>query len=77
MSPTVIFSSQADYSPRITRFWCAPDRGYVPMRVEQKKGDDVQWTMEIKSFTPQLTSQGQVFGSVTPCWPWYLPPRSL
>jgi hypothetical protein len=19
----------------------------------------------------------QVFGSVTPCWPWYLPPRSL
>ena len=48
---TVIFSSQADYSPRITRFWCAPDRGYVPMRVEQKKGDDVQWTMDIKSFT--------------------------
>ncbi len=49
--PTVIFSSQADYSPRITRFWCAPGRGYVPMRVEQKKGEDVQWTMEIKSFT--------------------------
>jgi hypothetical protein len=49
--PTVIFSSQADYSPRITRFWCAPDRGYVPMRVEQKKDNDVQWTMEIKSFT--------------------------
>jgi hypothetical protein len=48
---TVIFSSQADYSPRITRFWCAPDRGYVPMRVEQRKGNDVQWTMEIKSFT--------------------------
>jgi len=48
---TVIFSSQADYSPRITRFWCATDRGFVPMRVEQKKGDDVQWTMEIKSFS--------------------------
>jgi Protein of unknown function (DUF3108) len=48
---TVIFSSQADYSPRITRFWCAPDRGFVPMRVEQKKGNDVQWTMEVRSFT--------------------------
>jgi hypothetical protein len=48
---TVIYSSQADYSPRITRFWCAPDRGFVPMRVEQKKDNDVQWTMEIKSFS--------------------------
>ena len=48
---TVIFSSHADYSPRTTRFWCAPDRGYVPMRVEQKKDEDVQWTMDIKSFT--------------------------
>ena len=22
-------------------------------------------------------TRSQVFGSVTPCWPWYLPPRSL
>ena len=49
--PTVIFSSQADYSPRITRFWCAPERGYVPMKVEQKKDNDVQWTMAIRSMT--------------------------
>ncbi|MBS0579055.1 MAG: DUF3108 domain-containing protein [Proteobacteria bacterium] len=49
--PTVIFSSQADYSPRITRFWCAPDRGYVPMKVEQRKDNDVQWTMSIRSIT--------------------------
>jgi Protein of unknown function (DUF3108) len=48
---TVIFSSQADYSPRITRFWCAPDRGFVPMKAEQKKDNDVQWTMTITSFT--------------------------
>jgi hypothetical protein len=46
---TVVFKSQKKYSPRITRFWCAPDRGYVPMKVQQKKGDDVQWTMEIQS----------------------------
>ena len=46
---TVIFKSQKKYSPRITRFWCAPDRGYIPMRVQQKKDDDVQWTLEIQS----------------------------
>jgi hypothetical protein len=46
---TAVFKSQKKYSPRITRFWCAPDRGYVPMRVQQKKGDDVQWTLEIQS----------------------------
>jgi Protein of unknown function (DUF3108) len=46
---TVIFKSQKKYSPRITRFWCAPDRGYVPMMVQQKKDDDVQWTLEIQS----------------------------
>jgi hypothetical protein len=46
---TVVFKSQKKYSPRITRFWCAPDRGYVPMRVQQKKDEDVQWTLEIQS----------------------------
>ena len=46
---TLIFKSQKKNSPRVTRFWCAPDRGYVPMRVQQKKGDDVQWTLEIQS----------------------------
>ena len=50
---TVVFKSQKKYSPRITRFWCAPERGYVPMRVQQKKGDDVQWTLEIDSLKRQ------------------------
>ena len=49
--PTVVYRAQKAGSPRITRFWCAPERGYVPMKVEQTKGDDVQWTMEIRSFT--------------------------
>ena len=48
---TVVFKSQKKYSPRITSFWCAPDRGYIPMKVQQKKGDDVQWTLEIQSLT--------------------------
>jgi Protein of unknown function (DUF3108) len=48
---TVIYRAQKTYSPRITRFWCAPDRGYIPMKVEQTKGDDVQWTLQIQSLT--------------------------
>ena len=49
--PTVVYRAQKAGSPRITRFWCAPERGYVPMKVEQTRGDDVQWTMEIESLT--------------------------
>jgi hypothetical protein len=46
---TIVYRAQKTGSPRATRFWCAPSRGYVPMRVEQKKGDDVQWSMAIQS----------------------------
>ena len=46
---TVIYRSQKQNSPRVTRFWCAPARGYIPMKVEQKRGDDIEWSMEIKS----------------------------
>jgi hypothetical protein len=46
---TVVFGAQKTGSPRVTRFWCAPARGYIPMRVEQKKDDDVQWTMQLQS----------------------------
>lgn len=45
--PTIIYRSERANSPRVTRFWCAPQRGYVPLRVEQKRGADVQWTMQI------------------------------
>lgn len=50
---TLVFKSQKKNSPRITRFWCAPDRGYIPMKVQQTKGDDVQWTLEIQSLSRQ------------------------
>jgi hypothetical protein len=46
---TVIYRAQKAYSPRVTRFWCAPEKGYIPMKVEQTKGDDVQWTLQIQS----------------------------
>jgi hypothetical protein len=46
---TVVFKSQKKYSPRITRFWCAPEHGYIPMKVQQTKDSSVQWTLEIQS----------------------------
>ena len=48
---TVVYRSQKAGSPRITRFWCAPDRGYIPLKVEQTRGDEVQWTLEIESLS--------------------------
>ncbi len=46
---TVVYSSQHPGAPRVTRFWCAPSKGYLPMRVEQKRIDSVEWTMQIRS----------------------------
>lgn len=48
---TVVYGARKAHSPRITRFWCAPDRGYIPMKVEQTRGEEVQWTLEIQSLT--------------------------
>jgi hypothetical protein len=50
---TVIYRSQRKNSPHVNRYWCAPDRGYIPMRVEQKRDDEVQWAMEIQSLKRQ------------------------
>jgi len=50
---TIIYKSQKEGSPRATRFWCAPSKGYIPLRVQQKRGDDVQWTMQIQSLERQ------------------------
>jgi hypothetical protein len=47
--PTVIYRSEKQFSPRVTRFWCAPSLGYIPLKVEQKRGNDVQWTMQVQS----------------------------
>ena len=46
---TVVYESHKAYSPRRTRFWCAPGYGYAPMRAEQKRDDQVEWTMELRS----------------------------
>jgi hypothetical protein len=46
---TVIYRSEREGSRRVNRYWCAPAKGYLPMRVEQKKDDSVEWTMDIQS----------------------------
>jgi len=46
---TVIFASHHEGSPRTTRFWFAPARGWLPVRVQQKRLDSVEWTMEVES----------------------------
>ena len=46
---TVVYESHKANSPRRTRFWCAPQFGYVPMRAEQKRAAQVQWTMTLRS----------------------------
>jgi hypothetical protein len=48
---TVIYSSARANSPRVNRYWCAPSRGFIPLRVQQKRGDEVEWTMDIESLT--------------------------
>lgn len=48
---TAIYSSRRANSPRVNRYWCAPDRGFIPLRVQQNKDKDVEWAMEIQSLT--------------------------
>ncbi|HZO22521.1 MAG TPA: DUF3108 domain-containing protein [Steroidobacteraceae bacterium] len=45
---TVIYQSHKQGSPRVDLFWCAPAHGYIPMRVEQRRLGEVQWTMQIQ-----------------------------
>jgi hypothetical protein len=46
---TIVYQSQKEGSPRITRFWCAPSLGYIPLRVEQRRDHQLEWTMQIHS----------------------------
>lgn len=46
---TVVYASSHPGSPRTTRFWCAPSLGFIPVQVQQKRLDAVEWTMRIRS----------------------------
>ncbi|HWG75200.1 MAG TPA: DUF3108 domain-containing protein [Steroidobacteraceae bacterium] len=46
---TTIYASHHPGSPRTTRFWCAPSMGYIPLQVQQRREEKVEWTMKIRS----------------------------
>jgi hypothetical protein len=45
---TVIYTSRRPGSGNATWFWCAPELGYLPLKVERHDGDDVQWSMRLE-----------------------------
>ncbi|HEV7631767.1 MAG TPA: DUF3108 domain-containing protein [Steroidobacteraceae bacterium] len=48
---TVIFRSRRPDSEYSTMFWCAPDLGYVPIKVERHHGAKIEWSMVVQSVT--------------------------
>lgn len=46
---TIVYTTEHPGSPRITRYWCAPSRGFIPLKVQQTMRGDVEWTMDIES----------------------------
>jgi hypothetical protein len=46
---TRIFITERSDSPRVTRYWCAPSFGYLPVRVQQKRVNDVEWTLDVRT----------------------------
>lgn len=48
---TVIFRSSRPGSDKSTVFWCAPELGYLPVKVERRDGKDVQFSLQVKSLS--------------------------
>ena len=48
---TVIWSSARVGSNRVTKVWYAPELGYVPVRAERRRGDKLEWAMNLKTLT--------------------------
>ncbi|MGD8574947.1 MAG: DUF3108 domain-containing protein [Gammaproteobacteria bacterium] len=49
---TVRIRQQEADSDRVTTFWCAPRLGYLPVKVEQRKGGDTPNRMELSRLDP-------------------------
>ena len=45
---TVIYRSSRPGSPNGTWFWCAPELGFLPLKVERREGKKVQWSMAVQ-----------------------------
>jgi len=81
---TVVYRSARTGGERYTLQWFAPALGWISVRSEQHRGRRTLFTLRLRSYSePQVpaatatAARTQVRGSVTPFWPWYLPPRSL
>jgi hypothetical protein len=48
---TDIFSSRRPGSKNATFFWCASELGYLPLKVERRKGREVEWSMTLTKLT--------------------------
>jgi hypothetical protein len=48
---TVIYRSRRADSDKSTVFWCAPDLGYMPLKVERRDGKSVDFTLTVKNLT--------------------------
>jgi hypothetical protein len=47
---TVIFRSRRPGAMHSTLFWCAPDLGYLPLKVERQDGKNrVEWSMSVET----------------------------
>lgn len=46
---TDIFSSKRPGSRKATYFWCAPELGFIPLKVERRDGREVEWSMQLSS----------------------------
>lgn len=46
---TDIYSSRRPGSRKATYFWCAPELGYLPLKVERRDGKNVEWSMRLTS----------------------------
>ena len=52
---TRLFVTERTGSPRVTRYWCAPAYGYLPVKVEQHRLDALEWTLEVRSLKRGLS----------------------
>ncbi|MBK7116747.1 MAG: DUF3108 domain-containing protein [Proteobacteria bacterium] len=46
---TLVFRSTRPGSDTGTYFWCAPELGYLPLKVERREGSKVQWSMALQT----------------------------
>jgi hypothetical protein len=52
---TVIYRSSRGTSEHGTWFWCVPELGYLPVKVERRNGKKIEWSMALERATTAST----------------------